>query len=145
MTVVVSEEPRPEADAWVALRTREADKAPAAARTVVCIHDLFDEPGMYAPDGERRGVHRAGGIVLCHPLQRPLLEEAGVRLDRAAVLERPIGALTSFDPADRPNARFTIGCGGGGGADLPEENVSSTGSSRRWRASGGAGPVSTPC
>jgi glycosyltransferase involved in cell wall biosynthesis len=70
---------------------------------------LFDEPGLYAPDGDRRGVHGAGGIVLCHPLQRRLLEAAGVGLERASLLERPVGALTSFAPADRRHPRFTIG------------------------------------
>jgi glycosyltransferase involved in cell wall biosynthesis len=109
VAVVASEEPCPDADAWVALRTREAHASPVPGRTAVCIHDLFDEPGLYAPDGDRRGVQGAGGIVLCHPLQRRLLEAAGVRLDRATVLERPIGALTSFAPGDHPNPRFTIG------------------------------------
>jgi glycosyltransferase involved in cell wall biosynthesis len=109
VTIVVSDEPCPDADAWVALRTREADASPAPERTAVCIHDLFDEPGLYARDGDRRGVHGAGGIVMCHPHQRRLLEAAGVRLDRARILERPIGALKSFTPADRRNPRFTIG------------------------------------
>jgi glycosyltransferase involved in cell wall biosynthesis len=109
VTIVVSDLPCPDVDAWVALRTGEAYTAPELGRTAVCIHDLFDEPGLYAPDGGRRGVHGAGAFVLCHPLQRPLLEAAGVPLDRAAVLERPIGALSWFSPADRRGARFTIG------------------------------------
>jgi glycosyltransferase involved in cell wall biosynthesis len=109
LTVVVSEEPLADVDAWVALRTAEADAAPVPGRTAVCIHDLFDEPGLYAPDGGRRGVHGAGAFVLCHPLQRPLLEAAGVRLDQATLLERPIGALSWFSPADHRGSRFTIG------------------------------------
>jgi glycosyltransferase involved in cell wall biosynthesis len=109
VTIVVSEVPRTDADAWVALRTREAHTSPVPGRTVVCIHDLFDHPGLYAPDGDRRGVHGAGGMVLCHPDQRRLLNVAGVRLDRATILERPIGALSSFSPGDRRGARFTIG------------------------------------
>jgi glycosyltransferase involved in cell wall biosynthesis len=109
VSVVASEEPCLDVDAWVALRTREARASPVPGRTAVCIHDLFDEPGLYAPDGDRGGVHGAGGIVLCHPHQRRLLMAADVRLDRAHILERPIGALTSFAPADRRNERFTIG------------------------------------
>ena len=109
LTVVVSEEPRADVDAWVALRTAEADAAPVPERTAVCIHDLFDEPGMYAPGGARRGVHGAGAFVLCHPHQRALLEAAGVAMDRATVLERPIGALSWFSPADHRSSRFTIG------------------------------------
>jgi glycosyltransferase involved in cell wall biosynthesis len=108
-TLIVSEEPRHDVDAWVALRTREAHASPDLGRTAVCIHDLFDEPNLYALDGDRRGVHGAGGFVFCHPHQRLLLEAAGVRLDRATILERPIGALTSFTPSDHRNARFTIG------------------------------------
>src|SRR5262245_58616866 len=98
--VVASEAPRTDVDAWVALRTREAHRSPDPARTAVCVHDLFDEPGLYTPGGDRRGVHGAGGIVLCHPDQRRLLEAAGVRLDQPKVLERPIGALSSFAPGD---------------------------------------------
>jgi glycosyltransferase involved in cell wall biosynthesis len=109
MTVLVSEEPRLDANAWVALRTGEAHMAPDLERTVACVHDLFDDPGLYTPNGGRRGVFSAGGIVLCHPDQRRLLEDAGVRLDRTAVLERPIGALTSFSPADCRNERLAIG------------------------------------
>jgi glycosyltransferase involved in cell wall biosynthesis len=107
--IIVSEEPRPDVDAWVALRTREAHASPDLGRTAVCIHDLFQEPNLYTRAGDRCGVHGAGGFVFCHPHQRLLLEAAGVRLDRATILERPIGALTSFTPSDRRNARFTIG------------------------------------
>jgi glycosyltransferase involved in cell wall biosynthesis len=109
LAIVASEAPRADADAWVALRTREAHTSPDPGRTVACIHDLFDEPGLYAPDGDRRGVHGAGGLVLCHPGQRRLLESAGVRVDRARVLERPIGALSSFSPGDVRGPRFAVG------------------------------------
>jgi glycosyltransferase involved in cell wall biosynthesis len=109
ITAVVSEAPHRHVDAWVALRTREAHASPDPGRTAVCVHDLFDEPGLYAPGGDRRGVHRVGGLVLCHPDQRRILEAAGVRLDRAKVLERPIGALSSFSLGDSRGARFTIG------------------------------------
>jgi glycosyltransferase involved in cell wall biosynthesis len=106
MTIVVSDEPRRDFDAWVALRTGEAHLTPDLARTAVCIHDLFDK---YQRDGSRRGVFDAGGLIFCHPHQRTLLEGSGVLLDRVAILERPIGALASFAPADRRNDRFSIG------------------------------------
>jgi glycosyltransferase involved in cell wall biosynthesis len=73
------------------------------------MHDLFDDPGLYASGGARHGIHGAGAFVLCHPLQRPLLEAAGVPLHRTTVLERPIGALSWFSPAEQRGTRFTIG------------------------------------
>ena len=107
--VSVSDRPLVQADAWVALRTKEAVAAPDIHRTVVCVHDLLSEDGMYQRDGSRRGVHEAGGLVLCHPEQRRILSEAGISLAGVLVLERPLGALTLFTPHERRSDLFTAG------------------------------------
>ena len=64
LQVVVTETPVLQADAWVFIRTGEASASPDFARTVVCIHDLYEHDGMYLPSGEREAVRKAGGLVL---------------------------------------------------------------------------------
>lgn len=107
--VKTSHKPLPEADAWVAIRTHEAAASPDPARTVACIHDLYHHDGMYTPEGLRGVVHRTGGLVLCHPRQRAILEEAGVDLKKTAILERPLGATAAFVPRTQLPPVFTIG------------------------------------
>lgn len=107
--VSVSDQPQPTADAWVALRTKEGDASPDLRRTVICIHDLFCDPGMYQPGGTRATVRSAGAIVLSHPDQRRILVEEGISLERVPVLERPLGALTIFKPRQRQTPRFSVG------------------------------------
>jgi glycosyltransferase involved in cell wall biosynthesis len=110
--VAVSDRPLPDAGAWVALRTREAGVSPDLGRTAVCLHDLFDEEGMYQPGGSRGGVHGAGALVLCHPEQRRILAASGVPLEGRPILERPLGALSAFRPRERPRQvprSFTVG------------------------------------
>ncbi|MEO5930682.1 MAG: glycosyltransferase [Candidatus Kapaibacterium sp.] len=107
--ISVSDIPDPAADAWVALRTREAGFSPIAGRTVACVHDLYDYPGLYHPAGGRGAVHTVGGLVLCNPLQRPLLADAGIALEGKRVLERPLGALSIFTLRESMPEKFTIG------------------------------------
>lgn len=108
-TVIVSDRPVPMADAWVALRTKEAGISPDIRRTVVCIHDLLFHDGMYRQGGSRRAVREAGALVLSHPEQRAILSEAGISVAATPLLERPLGALTSFTPRLHFPVRFTVG------------------------------------
>src|SRR5688572_28381030 len=71
--VLVSDQPLPGADVWVALRTKEGGASPDIGRTVICIHDLFCLPGMYQPGGQRQCVRNARALVLSHPEQRKIL------------------------------------------------------------------------
>jgi len=107
--LAVSDRPLVQADAWVALRTKEAIAAPDISRTVVCVHDLLCIDDMYQRSGSRRGVYEAGGLVLCHPEQRRILGEAGIPLEGLQILERPLGALTLFAPRQRNTDLFTVG------------------------------------
>ncbi len=107
--VVASDRPLIEADAWVALRTHEATLSPDPRDTVVCLHDLHDNPGLYGAGGMRRGVRNAGALVLSHPEQRRILHASGVSLDGVPVLERPLGALAGFRPRQRGPERFSVG------------------------------------
>lgn len=107
--VSVSDRPLDHADVWVALRTKEAVAAPEIRRTVVCVHDLLCDDGMYQRNGSRRGVYDAGALVLCHPEQRRILIEAGIPLERKQILERPIGALKCFTPRQQTPDLFTVG------------------------------------
>lgn len=109
VAISVGEQPCDDADAWVAIRTVEAASTPDPVRTVVCLHDLYDDPALYLLGGPRGGVHHARSLVLCHPDQRALLLRAGVRLDDKILLERPLGPLRIFRPRRMMPAAFTVG------------------------------------
>src|ERR1019366_8839804 len=94
--VAASETPCAQADGWIFIRTGEACTSPDLARTVICLHDLYSHDGMYSPEGPRGAVHGAGALVLCHPVQREILAEAGVYLRGKLVLHRPLGDYQSF-------------------------------------------------
>jgi glycosyltransferase involved in cell wall biosynthesis len=107
--VLVSDRPLATADAWVALRTKEGSAAPDLRRTVVCIHDLFCEDGMYQPGGSRQAVRAAGAVVLAHPDQRRILSGEGISLRGVPVVERPLGALNIFTPRRQQAGGFRVG------------------------------------
>ncbi len=108
--VVTSETPVERADGWIFIRTAEAVSSPDLARTVVCLHDLYDHDGMYGPGQPRRQALQARGVVLCHPHQRQILQDAGVDLSCSLVMERPLGALRAFTVRDNPmDDQFRIG------------------------------------
>jgi glycosyltransferase involved in cell wall biosynthesis len=94
--VVPSETPIQDADGWIFIRTGEAAESPDFSRTVVCIHDLYDHDGIYGPGQPRRQALQSRGVVLSHPHQRQILQEAGIDLSKSLVLERPLGALRAF-------------------------------------------------
>lgn len=103
----VSDRPRRDADGWIFLRTKEAVTSPRPERSLVQVHDMFDE-NLYRPRGDRHCVSRCGGIVLTHPEQRNILLTSGIVLENKLVLERPIGALTNFSLRERRSDPFTI-------------------------------------
>lgn len=108
--VIASETPVQNADSWIFIRTDEAVSSPDLSRTVVCIHDLYDHDGMYGPGQARRQALGARGIVLCHPHQRRILQDAGINLSQALVLERPLGALRQFTVRRNGSGdRFRVG------------------------------------
>ncbi|TDR73903.1 glycosyltransferase family 4 protein [Paludibacterium purpuratum] len=107
--VTISSSPQIAADRWIALRTAEAHHTPDPARTVVCIHDFFDDPGLYSRAGGRRGVREAGALWLCHPAIGALLMRDDVDLGRCRLLASPIGALKAFSPRQTLPPRFTVG------------------------------------
>jgi glycosyltransferase involved in cell wall biosynthesis len=94
--VMATETPVQNADGWIFIRTGEAANSPDLSRTVVCIHDLYDHDGIYRPGQPRRQALQARGVVLCHPRQRQILQDAGIDLSQSLVLERPLGALREF-------------------------------------------------
>jgi glycosyltransferase involved in cell wall biosynthesis len=107
--VSVSDRPLATADAWVALRTKEAAVSPDIRRTVVCVHDLFFDDGMYQQGGSRQALRDAAALVLSHPDQRRILIEQGISLREVPILERPLGALNIFTPRQRKSDRFSVG------------------------------------
>ena len=107
--VSVSDRPLATADAWVALRTKEAAVSPDIRRTVVCVHDLFSDDGLYQQGGSRQAVRDAAALVLSHPDQRRILIEQGICLRGVPILERPLGALTIFTPRQLESERFSVG------------------------------------
>ena len=112
--VIASEEPVRDADGWVFIRTGELALSPDLSRTVVCIHDLYSHDEMYAPGGSRGCIRQAGGVVLCHPQQRVILNDAGISLAGKLTLERPMGALEIFTVRQQRPEVFTIGWVGRG-------------------------------
>src|SRR5215469_10286045 len=94
--VIPTETPVQNADSWIFIRTGEAANSPDFSRTVVCIHDLYDHDDLYGPGKARRQALQARGVVLCHPQQRQILQNAGIDLSKSLVLERPLGALREF-------------------------------------------------
>ncbi|MBL4710661.1 MAG: glycosyltransferase family 4 protein [Flavobacteriales bacterium] len=109
ISVICTDKPIIEADAWVAIRTVECKLSPKPAKTVVCTHDLKHQSGLYSPDGPRGAVHQMKALVMCHPEQRNILSEAAYSFAGHPILERPLGALKTFSPAYREKPRFTIG------------------------------------
>ncbi|HEY3839934.1 MAG TPA: glycosyltransferase family 4 protein [Bryobacteraceae bacterium] len=109
LRVTGTEDPDRSADAWVFIRTGEATDSPDLARSVVCIHDLYDHDGIYLPGGDRHAAGRAGALVLSHPDQRRILMAAGIPVDRIRLLERPLGALSIFTVRTEMPPVFTIG------------------------------------
>lgn len=108
--VIASETPIQDADAWTFIRTDEAVASPDMRRSVVCIHDLYEHDDMYKPGQIRWRAAQAGGLVLCHPEQRRILQEAGIDLSGKAVLERPLGALHQFTVRNSaPRDSFRVG------------------------------------
>ncbi len=109
LSVISSSEPVEDADCWVAIRTAEAVASPDKRKTVSCIHDLYEHDGIYEHGGMRRVVEDVGGLVLCHPTQRDILENHHIRLEGKVILERPIGSLSAFKPRKTLSDKFTIG------------------------------------
>lgn len=104
--VAVSDRPLAEADAWIFARTKEAADTPNPSRTIVQIHDMFDQ-NMYRAGGERACVGRCAAVVCTHPAQRTTLESSGIDLTGKSVVERPIGALEIFELRRALSERFT--------------------------------------
>lgn len=108
ISIITSEYPDHSADAWIAIRTAEAALSPDIAKTVACIHDLYEHDDMYNPGGVRAIVKKVKGLVLCHPYQKKILQQAGISLAHKIILERPIGALSNFSPGNVMPQKFTI-------------------------------------
>jgi glycosyltransferase involved in cell wall biosynthesis len=109
LSVTVSDWPTPGADAWIFIRTAEAGRSPDLSRSVVCLHDNFEDGGLYLPGGARAAVRHAGAVALCHPEQRRILRNAGITLEGVPVLERPLGALEIFRPRANLQEEFHLG------------------------------------
>lgn len=101
---VPSEEPLPDADAWICIRSQELGKSPDLSRTVVQLHSLA---WQHHEDPEL--LRRVGGIVATHPDQLERARANGVDVDSKAVLLRPIGALRQFTLRESMPDVFTAG------------------------------------
>jgi glycosyltransferase involved in cell wall biosynthesis len=99
--VVPSNRPLRHADAWIFVRAREAAAAPDFSRTVVQLHDLFDD-GRYRRGGERACVARCAGVSLTHPAQQELLAASGVDLAQRRWILQPVGWGEAAEPPAPP-------------------------------------------
>ncbi len=108
--VCATSKPLAQADAWIFMRTREAAASPDFSRTVVQLHDLFDD-GRYQAGGERAAVAACAGLSLTHPQQRALLAANGIDLARRRWLVQPPGwcgapSLGSIAPDAMPTVAW---------------------------------------
>jgi glycosyltransferase involved in cell wall biosynthesis len=120
--VVATQRPMPQARAWVYIRAKEAAGAPDFSRTVVQLHDLYDD-GRYAVNGERAAVAQCAAISLTHRQQELLLQASGIDLSRRQWILQPVGwSGTAAVPATRDDTLPSIAWVGRpamqGGVDL---------------------------
>ncbi|MGO1068725.1 glycosyltransferase [Lysobacter sp. CA199] len=88
--IVASERPIAQARAWIFLRASEAGRSPEPMRSVVQLHDS-GAPALYRRDGARADVARCAGLMLAHPDQRAVLEQAGIDLSQRRWTLQPVG------------------------------------------------------
>jgi glycosyltransferase involved in cell wall biosynthesis len=96
--VVSSEDPLPDADAWICIRTDEAAASPDLAKTVVQIHDFWEHPGI-------NGSKKLGALVFTHDEQVNLHDLQW----STRSLVRPIGARRLFTLRESMPAELTVG------------------------------------
>jgi glycosyltransferase involved in cell wall biosynthesis len=93
--LTISDEPEPDADVWICLRSSEANKCPWPTKQIVQIH--CNERRLIAQgDMVIDAVNRAAGYVFTHHSQPIVLQGMGMDLSNARCLLRPIGALEAF-------------------------------------------------
>lgn len=105
--IIASEKPVRRADAWIFLRSDEAGDSPDPSRTVVQIHDQFDNG--YGPDGRRRPIKNCAALSFTHPDQEKLIKTSGIDLAGKAILIKPLGASRRFQLRQKMSRRFTVG------------------------------------
>lgn len=103
-SVIASEDPDPDADAYICIRTSELSRSPDLPRTIVQLHSLIWDHHL-----DVQALREVGGIVVTHPKQLDTLQELGIALDRKAILCRPIGSLEWFTLRDSMPDTFTVG------------------------------------
>ena len=106
--VITSEIPRKDVDAWIYLRTHEVINTPDASRTLVQIHDLFDN-GLYKYGGKRHFVAECGAVTLTNPVQKTILESNGIHFNDSDVINMPLGASECFSLRSQLSEKFTLG------------------------------------
>ena len=105
--IISTEKPSRKASSWIYLRASEASRSPDISRTLIQIHDQFDD-GLYEKGRGRRIVKECGGICFTHPDQKKILESHGIDLSGKSVLTRPLGALKRFSIRKKLPGKFTI-------------------------------------
>jgi glycosyltransferase involved in cell wall biosynthesis len=106
-----TEKPIRHADAWIFIRTKEAARTPDLSRTLVQIHDLYDD-GCYLNKGDRSKTGKCAAWTLTHPDQKAILKKNSIHLDPDKTMLRPIGAPESFTQRVKLSKQFTIGWAG---------------------------------
>lgn len=107
VTISASEKPLKHADVWIFPRTREAANSPDKSRTIVHIHDMYDN-GYYTVRGDRRVVEECAGLVLTHPLQKTILGNHQIDIADKKIICRPIGYMSTFQMRSILPKKFTI-------------------------------------
>lgn len=102
-----TEEPLPDASAWIFFRPEEAGSCPDLSRAVIQLHDLYGDTDAKGNPGRYRYLREAGALSLLNPDQIEILRSAGVQFRRH--LLQPIGALEIFGLRERLPDVFTVG------------------------------------
>jgi glycosyltransferase involved in cell wall biosynthesis len=96
------------ADVWIYLRAHEANQSPDKSRTLVQIHDQFDQ-GLYRQGGNRHVIKFCRAVCLTNPEQQSIIEASGINFTDKKLLLRPVGALNDFRLRQKQPEKFTLG------------------------------------
>ncbi|HEX7028074.1 MAG TPA: glycosyltransferase [Gammaproteobacteria bacterium] len=104
--IVPSDRPLRQADAWIFLRANEISESPDLSRTLVQIHDQFDD--NYGPGGFRYAIRDCAAISFTHPAQEKVVIASGIDLKDKRILIKPLGAGGDFRLRQNLSKEFTV-------------------------------------
>lgn len=103
--IIPSEKPVRQADAWIFLRANEVCESPDLSRTVVQIHDQYDD--CYHVAGSRHILKECGAFCFTHPEQERIVR-SHMDISGKPVLIKPLGASGQFQLRKTLPKKFSV-------------------------------------